>query len=215
MDLIHLDPPAELTMPLGQAMFTQRAIRRFDPDRPIDDAQLELVLDAASKAPSGGNVQPARFLVVRDRAKIEAFGALYYEAWWAKRADELGWEPGHDIPADSPYRMAALLADEMVQAPVVVLAFSMGGARVAASSVFPPVQNLMLAARALGIGSVLTTLHPTVMDRVHELFGVPEGVGFHCCVPLGYPRGGFGPTRRYPSADTTFWDRWDARPPWG
>ncbi len=212
MKMVRLNAPAELDMPIGEAMFSQRAIRRLDRDRPIDDAQLKIVLDAASKAPSGSNAQVARYLVIRDRQRIAEFGELYYEAWWAKRKDDYGWTPGHDIPDDSPYRMAALLARELRHAPVVILAYAMGTA--AASSVLPGVQNLLLAARALGIGSVLTTLHPSVMDRVNEMIGVPADADFHCCIPLGYPRGNFGPTRRYATADTTHWDRWDARPPW-
>ncbi len=214
MKMVRLKPPAELDMPIGEAMFNQRAIRRLDRNRPIGDAQLKIVLDAASKAPSGANAQVARYLVIRDRQRIAAFGELYYEAWWAKRKDDYGWAPGQDIPADSPYRMAALLAREMRHAPVVILAYAMGAAATTASSVLPGVQNLLLAARALGIGSVLTTLHPSVMDRVSAMFGVPADVDFHCCIPLGYPRGNFGPTRRYETADTTYWDRWDARPPW-
>ena len=78
----------------------------------------------------------------------------------------------------------------------------------------PAVQNLMLAARALGIGSVPTTLHPTVMARVYELLGIPDDVAFHFCVPLGYPQGNFGPTVRRPTSETTFLDRWDAPVPW-
>ncbi|MGI9617037.1 MAG: nitroreductase family protein [Acidimicrobiales bacterium] len=212
-DQIRLDPPSELTMELGEAMFTQRAIRRLDPDRPIDDEQLKLILDAASKAPNGGNAQPGRFFVIRDRSLISAFGELYHEAWWAKRADQFGWKQDHQIPDDSPYRMAALLADEIGQAPAVVLAFSLGKLP-GDSSVFPGVQNLMLAARALGIGSTLTTLHPTVMERVHELLAIPDGVAFHCCVPLGYPRGNFGTTERLPTAETTSWNTWATPPPW-
>jgi nitroreductase len=108
--------------------------------------------------------------------------------------------------------MAFLLADELRHAPVVVLAFAMDSS--GANSVLPGVQNLLLAARALGIGSVLTTLHPSVMDRVNEMFAVPAEADFHCCIPLGYPRGNFGPTQRFATADTTYWDQWDARPPW-
>jgi len=211
VEMIRLDPPAELAMPIGEAMYTQRAIRRLDPGRPIGDAQIKLMLDAASKAPNGGNTQPARFLVIRSRERIRAFGALYHEAWWAKRRDELGWTSRDDIPADSVYRHAALLADEMAEAPLVVLAFAVGGA---ASSVFPAVQNLLLAARAMGIGSVLTTLHPQVMERVYALLGVPQGTQFHCCIPLGYPRGRFGTTARLPTAETTHWDAWGERAPW-
>ena len=214
MKMLRLNPPAELNMPIGEAMFSQRAIRRLDRDRPIGDAQLKIVLDAASKAPSGANAQVARYLVIRDRQRIATFGELYYDAWWAKRKDDYGWTPGQDIPADSPYRMPALLASEMRHAPVVILVYAMGAAAAAASSVLPGVQNLLLAARALGIGSVLTTLHPSVMDQVNAMFGVPADADFHCCIPLGYPRGNFGPTRRYETAETTHWDRWGARPPW-
>lgn len=198
-------------MALGEAMFTQRAIRRFDPQRPISDQQLRLVLDAATKAPTGANIQPVRPLVIRDRELIRRFGALYHEAWWAKRADAYGWEPDQELPVDSPYVMPALLASEMVDAPVVVLFWSTGAP---GNSVFPAVQNMMLAARALGIGSVLTTLHPSVMSRVHEMFDVPADVRFHCCVPLGYPRGAFGTTQRLPSSVTTNWNRWGQSPPW-
>ena len=211
MSMIRLDPPAELHMPVGEAMFTQRAIRRLDPDRPVSDEHVKLMLDAASKAPNGGNTQPARFLVVRSRDRIREFGALYHEAWWAKRRDELGWTGKADIPQGSVYRLAARLADEMAQAPLVILAFTTGGA---ANSVLPAVQNLLLAARALGIGSVLTTLHADVMERVNTMFQVPEGAQFHCCIPLGYPRGRFGLTQRLPTAETTYWDHWGAPPPW-
>lgn len=213
MEMVRLDPPAELTMPIGEAMFTQRATRRLDPDRPVTDAQLEILLDAASKAPNGGNAQPARYLVIRDRDAIKEFGALYHEAWWAKRRDAYGWTSRADMPKDSPYRMAALLADEMLNAPVVILVYSKPGG-VAASSTYPGVQNLLLAARALGLGTVLTTLHADVMDRVNAMFGVPEEMAFHCCVPIGYPRGRFGPTSRFPTSATTSWDRWGNPPPW-
>ena len=213
MEMIRIDAPPELEMPIGEAMFTQRAIRRLDPHRSISDAHLKIILDAASKAPSGGNMQPARFLVIRNKDRIRAFGRLYHEAWWAKRRDEFGWSSKDDIPPDSVYRMSSRLADEIGKAPAVILALSVGAAP-AAHSVFPPVQNMLLAARALGIGSVLTTLHPDVMDRVYAMFEIPGDAEFHCCIPLGYPRGRFGPTRRFPTSETTSWDRWNAKPPW-
>ena len=72
----------------------------------------------------------------------------------------------------------------------------------------------MLAARALGIGSVPTTLHPTVMDRFRTMFGIPREVSFHFCIPLGYPQGSFGPTTRKPTAETTYLNRWGAPVPW-
>jgi nitroreductase len=197
-----------LSMPLGEAIFTQRSIRRFRPDPvPIDD--IRLVVEAAVKAPSGGNMQPTRFLVVTDRAVIGEFGALYREAWWAKRHDQ-GFRTFDDLPP--LFHPAARLADTMKDAPCVVLALGVHDAP--ADSVIPAVQNLMLAARALGIGSVPTTLHPSVMERVFTLFGIPDDVGFHFCVPLGYPEGSFGPTKRKPTSETTFLDRWGGPVPW-
>ena len=83
-----------------------------------------------------------------------------------------------------------------------------------ASSVIPAVQNLMLAARALGVGSVPTTLHAQVMERVYALLGIPAEVELHLCIPLGYPRGRFGPTQRRPIAETTFANRWGDLAPW-
>ena len=213
MEMIRLEAPPELDMPIGEAMFTQRAIRRLDPLQPISQAHLRILLDAASKAPSGGNTQPARFLVVQDKERIREFGKLYHEAWWAKRRDEYGWTGKEDIPPGSVYEMPSRLADEIVDAPAIILALSVGVQQFA-HSVYPPVQNLLLAARALGIGSVLTTLHPQVMERVYAMFGIPPEVEFHCCIPLGYPRGRFGPTRRFPTSETTSWEHWNARPPW-
>lgn len=209
MSTVRLDPPAELSMSLGEAIFTQRAIRKLRPD-PISDEALKLLLDAASKAPNSGNEQAARFLVLRDRERIQEFGKLYHEGWWAKRADE-GFGPDNLPRENKRYKAPMQLADEMKDAPVVVLACCTAGR---GSSVFPAVQNLLLAARALGIGSTLTTLHPKVAGRVREMFKIPEGIEVHCCIPLGYPRGRFGPTGRRPTAETTYYNEWNNRPPW-
>ncbi|HXH81304.1 MAG TPA: nitroreductase family protein [Candidatus Tectomicrobia bacterium] len=203
---------SRLSMPLGEAIFTQRSIRRFKPD-PIPMADIRLIVEAAVRAPNGGNRQIARFLVVTDREKIRQFGALYREAWWAKRKDERGWTRPEDIPPEEKtYRWASVLAEEMKDVPCVVLAYGLPPGW--ANSVIPAVQNMMLAARALGIGSIPTTLHPSVMDRVHAMFGIPKDATFHFCVPLGYPRGSFGPNVRRPTSETTFLDRWDAPVPW-
>jgi nitroreductase len=199
---------SRLSMPIGEAMFTQRSIRRFKPDPiPMDD--LRLIIEAAVKAPNGGNQQVGRFLLVTDRSAIRQFGPLYREAWWAKRRDE-GFSGPDDLPAR--YAPAAGLADAIKDAPCIVFALALHNGP--ANSVIPAVQNLMLAARALGIGSVPTTLHPSVMDRFNEMFGIPADVRFHLCVPLGYPQGNFGPTTRKPTSETTFLDRWDAPVPW-
>ena len=204
---------ARLTMPIGEAMFSQRSIRRFRSD-PIPVEDLQLIMEAAIKAPSGGNRQPARFLVLTDANVIREFGALYREAWWAKRRDEKRpWTRREEIPPEERGQTsAARLADEIKDAPCIVLAFTT--MKNGASSVIPSVQNLMLAARALGVGSVPTTLHAQVLERVYALLNVPAEMEFHLCIPLGYPRGRFGPTQRTPAAEVTFLDRWGAPAPW-
>ena len=200
-------------MPLGEAIFSQRSIRKFRPD-PISMDDLRLMLEAAVRAPSGGNRQPARFLVLNDPELIRQFGALYREAWWAKRRDEnRPWTRRDEIPPEDRGNIAAArLADEIRDAPCIVLALTTGKGQ--ASSIIPSVQNLMLAARALGIGSVPTTLHAQVLERVYALLDIPPEMEFHLCIPLGYPRGRFGPTRRLDTAEVTYLNRWGSPVPW-
>jgi nitroreductase len=203
---------SRLSMPIGEAMFTQRSIRKFKPD-PIPKEDLRLIVEAAVKAPNGGNRQVGRFVVVTDREKIREFAPLYHEAWWAKRLDEKGWRTKADIPPEEKsYRAAAELADTIGGVPVVVFALAEGNGP--ANSVIPACQNLMLAAWALGIGSIPTTLHPKVMDRFLALFAIPTGTAFHFCIPMGYPAVKYGPSVRRPIAETTYLDRWGGAAPW-
>jgi nitroreductase len=201
-------------MSVGEAIFTQRSIRRFRPD-PLPVADLQLLLEAAVRAPDGGNRQIARFLAVTDRARITRFGELYHEAWWAKRRDELGRTGPAEVPPEATnYRAAMALADHMREVPCVALTFAEPPGW--AHSVLPACQNLMLAARAVGIGSIPTPLHPSVMARVYALFALPDELAFHFCIPLGYPAEGarFGRSRRHPTPETTCLDRWGGPVPW-
>ncbi|MCC7369984.1 MAG: nitroreductase family protein [Chloroflexi bacterium] len=202
---------SKLSMPVGEAMFTQRATRRLKTDPiPMDD--IRLILEAAVKAPNGGNSQPARFMVLTDPDKIRAFGALYKEAWWAKRSDQ-GWKTFEDLPKDgTSYRNAAQLAEDIKDAPCIIFAFGANGA--GGGSVLPATQNLMLAARALGIGSVPTTLHECVMDRFYAMFNIPKDATFQFCIPIGYPKGNFGPTTRKPTAEVSYLNGWGEPVPW-
>lgn len=195
-----------LSMELGEAMFTQRSIRRMKPD-PISPEHLRLLVEAAVKAPNGGNRQIGRFLLVTDRAAITEFGALYRSSWWAKRKDDRGWNGPEDaIDLDSSTASAMHFADEIKDVPA--LAFILSEPPHSDDSVLPAAQNLMLAARALGIGSVPTTLHRRDHQAFREMFGVPDDIALHLCIPLGYPRGGFSPPKRRPITETTHWDRW-------
>ena len=195
---------APLAMPLGEAMYSLRAIRRLRPD-PLPPEHLEAMLDAAIQAPNGGNLQLWHFITVTDRELIADFAPLYHEAWWAKRADS-GYTP-ETLP-DS-HASARRLADEIGGAPAIVLFCAIAKGSAAANAIIPAVQNLLLAGRAFGIGGTITTLHPTVEDRVHELFAIPETAQVVYAVPLGYPRGNFGPVSRRPLAEVSSQNRWE------
>ena len=197
----------KLTMSLGEAMFSQRAIRRFKPD-PIPDEDLHAALEAATKAPSGSNLQPWRFIVIRDPELKEKFGKLYHEAWWAKRRDQ-GIFPRTSRRARAPFSRPGKLADEIGQAPVIVLVCATSQGPASMASVIPSAQNLLLAARGQGIGGVLTTLHPDVDERVQQLLNMPPEAQVVYCVPLGYPRGRFGPTQRKPLSEVVAYDGWN------
>ncbi len=196
----------KLTMSLGEAMFSQRAIRRFKPD-PIPDEAIHIVLEAATKAPNGSNLQPWRFIVVRDGHLKEKFAKLYHEAWWAKRRDQ-GIFPKDIPPGKGTIQSARRLADEIGDAPVIVLVCATSRDVGSMASVIPAAQNLLLAARGQGIGGVLTTLHPDVDKRVHKLFNMPDEAQVVYCIPLGYPRGRFGPTQRKPLSEVVAYDGW-------
>ena len=195
---------SRLSMPLGEAIFTQRAIRRLKPD-PIPESDLRDILEAATRAPSGGNAQPWHFVVIRDAGLREQFGPLYREAWWAKRRDS-GFHGPEDLPPE--YKDAMRLADKIGEAPVIVLLCATAKGAGAMASVIPAAQNLLLAARALGIGGTITTLHSTVEERVHALFHIPDTAQVVYCLPLGYPRGRFGPARRKPLSEVCSSDLW-------
>ncbi|MPZ97951.1 MAG: nitroreductase [Dehalococcoidia bacterium] len=208
-DPAHGRVAARLSMPLGEAMFTQRAIRRVRPD-PIPADDLRDMLVAATRAPSGGNAQPWRFIVLLDEGVRRPFAELYREAWWAKRHDA-GIHGPEDFPEAGRYSMqsAMRLADEIGDAPAIVLICATARGEGAMTSVIPAAQNLLLAGRALGVGGTITTLHPSVEERVHALLGIPDSAQVVYCVPLGYPRGRFGPAQRKPLVQVAALDRWD------
>lgn len=197
-----------LDITLGDAIFSLRAIRRIKPD-PIPDADLKSILDAARQAPNGANRQPWHFVVLRDAAVRKRFGELYRVAWWAKRNDEGFFKP-EDIP--DHYKLAMALADNISEVPAIVLVCSTSpGGR---ESVIPATQNLLLAARALGIGGTITSLHANVEDDVQKLLNLPDGAGVVYCIPLGYPQGNFGPVTRNPLSDIVSVDKWGSSPDW-
>jgi nitroreductase len=203
-------------MDLFDAMYTNRAIRHFRPD-PVPDDLIERVLDAAIRAPSGGNRQTWRFLVLRDPAMRARVGALYREGYYEYIPERMKLMPGTE---NSPvYRSALYLADHMAtEPPVLLLAClenppgSAPAGRSGGSSIYPAVQNLMLAARALGLGTCLTTLHLRREGEIKAFLGIPDHVDTYALIPLGYPAREFGPLGRQPVGEVTFYDRWGATP---
>jgi nitroreductase len=201
---------SRLTMPLGEAIFSLRAMRRLKPD-PIPHDVLHDILEAAIRAPNGGNQQPWHYIVVEDRATRAELGELYHEAWWAKRRDA-GYHGPEDLPRH--YHAAMRLADTIGHVPVLILVCATAQGPSAAASVIPSVQNLLLAARALGIGGTITTLHAQVEERVHRLCNIPATAQIVYCIPLGYPEGHFGPNVRKPLPEVCSFNRWGAPSPW-
>jgi nitroreductase len=191
-----------LSLPIGEAIFTQRAIRRVKPD-PIPEADLRLILEAAGRAPSATNRQPWHFLVVKDAAQKQKLQSLYEEAWWNRRR-AAGITRPEDIPeSDIPsYR----LTQEMASAPVLVLACDQKG--LISNEVLAAVQNLMLAARSLGIGATVTKLGGDVDGKAKEAFGIPDAWDIEYLMQIGYPAGRFGPAQRKPLSEITSLDRW-------
>lgn len=211
--------------PVGllDGMATTRAIRRYLSE-PIPEGDLATMLWHASRAPSGSNRQPFRFLVLRDgpnavQAKAR-LGRSFREMWAEKRARE-GYDGGSGRSAGSPKaRMAATMqhyVDHFEDVPVVVLVCNLrhrASSPLEGASVYPACQNLLLAARALGYGGVLTTFHQLVEDDLRAILGVPDEVGIAATITLGRPVGGHGPVRRRPIEELVFDDGWDVVADW-
>jgi nitroreductase len=200
-------------MDFFETVTTQRAMRRLKPD-PIPDAVLRQIMDATICAPSGGNRQGWSFLVIRDPAKRARLGELYREAW-AELMKVPYYRGAAAAPPDSPegkmLASARHLSEHLGEAPVLVLACTGTDGRATittGASIYPAVQNLMLAARALGVGSCLTTIHKYRDPQVKELLGIPADVETAALIPLGYPLGKFGRPPRRPLAEVAHADHW-------
>ena len=190
-----------------EAIRTLRAMRRLDPGRPVPEADLLTILEAAGKAPSGGNAQPVRWLVVREPELRRRLGELYRVE--ARRTLRMYEEPARHDPAVARMLRSALhLADHLGEAPVLLLACAPAGLVRAEGAVYPAIQNLMLAARALGLGTTLTSMHRQNEAAVKELLGIPDDVDTFALIPLGYPLGRWGEGPRLPVDEISYWDAW-------
>lgn len=212
---------ARLNMPLLDAVMTQRAIRRLLPD-PVDDAVVLKCIELALRAPTGSNGQNWEFMVIKDPAVKAQFGKRYRQAW------SLYGGVGKKMAADDESMLKILRAtDWQVQhfdeLPVLVVPCLRGGMRLPYTpqpfvgessyfgSIYPSVQNLLLAARAMGLGASLITLPLWSVTSARKILGLPLSVTPVCMVPLGWPRGRYGPTTRKPVEQVVHLDSYGNR----
>jgi nitroreductase len=208
---------------LLEGIATTRAIRRFT-NEPVPDEALAAMLFAATRAPSGSNRQPFRFLVLRDgpraRQARQLIGEGARRAWGSKReADH--YDRGSGTRPDSPKsRLAATMSafvEDFEKIPVIVLPCLeryREPTPTEGASIYPACQNLLLAARALGYGGVLTGWHAMVEPELRALLGVPPTAFMAATIALGRPVGHHGPVRRRPLHELVFEDEWGEAPVW-
>ena len=200
---------------LFEIIETTRAMRRLKPD-PVPDELIKRILQAGVCAANGGNTQRWRFLVVKDQA-IKKKVQVYY-----KRAlDEvvgpryLSSAPPPGVSREAYNRQHAAvqyLTDHFHEAPVWIVACLEEGSapptRWSGASIYPAVQNMLLAARAVGLGATLTTRHLLYEKETEAALGLPAGVHSYAILPIGYPMGRFGPVGRGPLSEIVYADRW-------
>ena len=231
LDLATTALPTD-TIGLLEGITTTRAIRRYR-DEPIPDDALRTILFAATRAPSGSNRQPFRFIVLTDGPNARKAKSLIGEGarrmWSAKRRGE-HYDTGSGAVADSPKARIARTMQQFVDTfesvPALVLACVVHrdaptapgtpamGAGAESGAIYPACQNLLLAARALGYGGVLTGFHVVVDRQLQELLGLPAATSIAATITLGRPAGHHGPVRRRPLGDLVYAERWGDAPAW-
>ncbi|BBY79947.1 nitroreductase family protein [Mycolicibacterium pulveris] len=212
---------ARVNMPLVEAMMTQRAVRRVLPD-PVDDAVVLKCIELALRAPTGSNGQNWEFIVVKDRSVKEQLGRRYRQAWSLYGAIGRRVVAG-DESMQKMLRATQWQVDHFGEIPVLVVPCLRGGMRLPYApspfvgettffgSIYPSVQNLLLAARAMGLGASLITLPLWSVTSARRILGLPLTVTPVCVVPLGWPRGRYGPTTRKPVQEVVHLDGYGNR----
>ena len=194
---------------LFEAIYTQRAIRSLKPE-PIPDDVLAKIVEAGPKAPSGGNSQPWAFVIVKDQksiSKIAEWGKAGFMAMYDRALERL--KEGDPLP----FPRLKPLVEKLEEVPVFIFPCHVrpegGSPSPGGQSIYPATQNMLLAARGLGIGAVLTNLALGYSDEIKNLLGIPENVDLMATIPMGYPdKERYGPTTRKPVSEVTHWDRW-------
>lgn len=216
---------ARLDASLLDTMMTQRAIRRVYSD-PVDDAVVLKCIELALRAPTGGDEQNWEFIVVKDRRVKEKLAKRYRQAWKIHRGVVLRRAMVNDEARAKTARAMQWQIDHFTQIPVLVVACLRLGARHGRlpflrmphpaesgywGSIYPSVQNLLLAARAMGLGASLITLPLWSQSAARRVLGLPHSVTPCCVIPLGWPRGRYGPTTRKPVGEVVHLDSYGNR----
>jgi nitroreductase len=208
-------------MSMHEVLFSTRSMRHFKSD-PVPREHLEYILEAATMAPSAGNLQLWSFVVVTEQSQREQIAAAYREAGRVYIRDGVLADPDTDDDRRRVYTKAMHNVEHLEEAPVVVVACLTlpcpDDAAVASGlfgSVYPAIQNMMLAARSKGLGSVLLTLGTDFCPAgtlettpVREVVGLPDEVRAVALIPIGYPEGKWGRPWREPWQQCTHWERW-------
>jgi nitroreductase len=208
---------------LLDGLTTTRAIRRYR-DEPVPREVMRAILFAATRAPSGSNRQPFRFVVLQDGPNARDAKRLVGDAarrlWGGKRTVD-AYDAGSGADDDSPKaRMARTMqryVNEFERVPVLILPCLVRYREptpTEGASVYPACQNLLLAARALGYGGAFTSWNVAVDGELRELLGVPDGTLIAGAITLGRPAGQHGPVRRRPLAELVYEERWGSAPAW-
>jgi nitroreductase len=207
---------------LFETIYSLRSIRRLKPD-PIPEEILRKIVDAGIHAPSGGNRQDWGFILVRD-PEVKLFIRDRYRD--TQKRMQAGRPPISELPPDRQRAMkaGAYLSEHMHEAPVLLLACTLkeypsfaqaknerASTATVHGSIYPAVQNILLACRAFGIGATLTTTHCFFEEELKQKLGIPENVEISALLPMGYPRGKLGKTTRKPVEEVLFWDRWGGK----
>jgi nitroreductase len=221
-DLAGAPLPAD-SIGLLAGIVSTRAIRRYH-DEPIPPAALRAMLFAATRAPSGSNRQPFRFLVLTDGEKAREAKRLIGDAArriWSRKREHDRYDTGSGTEVNSPKTRTARTMQEYVdnfeRVPALVLPCLVRYREPTPSegaSVYPAVQNLLLAARALGYGGAFTGFNFMVDAELRALFGLPDQVFLAGTVTLGRPMGKHGPVRRRPIAELVYEEDWQRPAPW-
>jgi nitroreductase len=205
-------------MGIFETIYNTRAMRRLESTEVPEELLIKLI-DAANQAPSGSNRQTARWIIVRDQEQKNRLAELN------RKSVEMYVSAASARPTSLPHQSAEKRkkqlnavqwqADHMHEVPALIIACMQFDAPVNASqaargggSIWPGIQNLLLAARALGLGAAPTTLALVDRDKAKQVLNLPDDMEAFALIPVGYPKGKFGPVTRLPVNEILRWDRW-------